>query len=82
MTDTLIPEWTFGERLRKARDEAGLSTDDIARATGKTKRAVTSWESGERIPQFGELRLAKLYSEATGVDYEWLVTGRVRTGSR
>jgi transcriptional regulator with XRE-family HTH domain len=83
MTTTLVPHWTFGDRLRKAREAAGVSVEVIAERTGKSARAVRSWEADDRVPAGGELALAEIYAELTGVPFDWIVgAGEFRTGSR
>jgi len=36
---------------RAIREDAGLAQDDLARALGVTRAAVSRWESGERYPR-------------------------------
>jgi transcriptional regulator with XRE-family HTH domain len=78
--NNLIPEWGFGDRLRKARMVAGLKQEDIAVEFRVTVVAVSKWELEKSRPQdvFGT---AERYSELTGVDYDWLLTG-TNPGSR
>jgi transcriptional regulator with XRE-family HTH domain len=40
---------------RAIRVAAGLSQRDLAEALGRTRPAVTRWESGERTPRGGDL---------------------------
>lgn len=77
MTDVLIPEWTFGDRLLKARRMAKLSVEAVAQMSDglATERAIRSWESDERLPR-KLLKIAQLYAKATGVSVEWILTGR------
>lgn len=51
----------FGDRLKKRRDEKGLTQDDIADFIGEdfTRQAVSKWERGEAFPETDKLlRLA------------------------
>lgn len=46
---------TFGERLRAARDEAGLTQEETARRVGVTLRAYAAWELGRNEPRGASL---------------------------
>jgi len=51
----------FGDRLKKRREEKGLTQDDIAGFFGEdfTRQAVSKWERGEAFPETDKLlRLA------------------------
>ena len=39
---------TFSEKLRKAREQAGLSQAELARRSGLSRAAISRYESGER----------------------------------
>ena len=68
----------LGERLRQARDAAGLSQVQVARLLGLPRPAVTEMENETRKVSAGELReLAELYK----VSLEWLA-GDVLNQSR
>jgi transcriptional regulator with XRE-family HTH domain len=61
---------TLGQRIKRARYEAGLSQFDLADKMGVSPRAVQYWESptGRRQPQARQLRRL---SAATGKPLEW-----------
>ncbi len=64
------------QRIRLARRHAGLSQSALARAVGVQRSAVSHWEASPgKSPSATHLREAAL---ATGVQYEWLATGRGR----
>ena len=64
------------QRIRLARRHAGLSQSALARAVGVQRSAVSHWEASPgKSPSAAHLREAAL---ATGVQYEWLATGRGR----
>ena len=65
---------TIGERITKARTDAGLSKSALARAVGVTPSSVSQWESGTTQSVEGA-NLAKI-AEACRVDAVWLATGR------
>ena len=47
LTYTATPSVDVGRLLREAREEAGLTQDEMARYTGWTVRQVKHWEAGE-----------------------------------
>lgn len=61
------------ENLRRLREKANLTQQDVAAALGITRSAVSRWESGRKKPSSGRLlRLAKLY----GCTVEDLLTNK------
>jgi transcriptional regulator with XRE-family HTH domain len=46
----------FGERLRKVRDDKGLSQNDLAERAGIQASAVSHFELGRRLPSFDNIR--------------------------
>ncbi len=61
-------------RVRLARRHAGLSQMQLALAVGVQRSAVSHWESVQaKNPNVTHLREIAL---VTGVQFEWLVTGR------
>lgn len=67
-----IPQWTTADRLRKARDHAGLSQADLADAMGVSRNSVSSYETGVVQPRRIVLNAWAL---TTGVPLSWLMTG-------
>lgn len=65
---------TLAERVKKAREAAGLSKSDLARLCGVSPSAVTQWESGETKTLEGE-NLATA-ADALHVSAMWLATGK------
>lgn len=68
-----IPQWTLGDRLRKARATTGLNTRDFADRIGVSQPTVTNAENDK-----SKVRRITLnaWSLATGVPVEWLETGK------
>lgn len=60
------------QRIRIARNYAGLSIPEFADAMGVTYEAARSWESGGSQPRPG--RYAKI-AEVTGVREAWVASG-------
>lgn len=66
------PTWTLGDRLRKARVQAGLSRDTLAEHLGVTIAAISKWEVGTREPS---VTVVRKWSQATETELVWLVEG-------
>lgn len=62
----------MGDRLRKAREEAGLSQAELAVAIGVARNTIGNAELGDRTPLTITLRA---WARVTGVPEEWLRTG-------
>lgn len=62
----------LNQRIHKARSDAKLTQDQLASATGKSRGAVSQWESGEVHPRPATL---SAIAKATGVDLRWLTSG-------
>lgn len=67
-----IPTWSMGDRLRKAREDAGLTQQELAEITTISHTSIKNYEAGKRTPRALYLRA---WAEATGVPVEWLETG-------
>lgn len=68
---------TFATRVCAARQQAGLSQQQLAKLLGVSARSVNNWEKGgpARPPSTGHLIDLAI---KTGVSIDWLVTGRDR----
>nr|WP_278377211.1 helix-turn-helix transcriptional regulator [Brucella anthropi] len=60
------------DRILKAREDAGLTQQQLADATGKTRGAVAQWESGKTRPRHDVLLAI---ASTTGQDIAWLESG-------
>ena len=69
MSDELIPAWTLGDRLAKARQVAGLNISELAHALGISRNSVTNYERGHTTPNRAVLIA---YSVETGVPLWWI----------
>ena len=65
---------TLSQRIKEARDGAGLSNAELARATGRSQGAVTQWLDGS--VQSLKADTAAQIERATGYRATWLVTGK------
>jgi len=66
------PAWTLGDRLRKARETAGFTQQQLADALMVDRKTVGSAEGGRTRPFPLVIRE---WSRVTAVDYDWLLTG-------
>ncbi|HEX7048026.1 MAG TPA: helix-turn-helix transcriptional regulator [Gammaproteobacteria bacterium] len=66
------------DRIREAREQAGISQTELARLLGVTRSACSQWESSSGTAPRRE-RLEQL-AALLGVSFEWLATGRGGTG--
>jgi transcriptional regulator with XRE-family HTH domain len=69
-----VPVFTLGDRLRKAREVAGLTQTELANSLGIGRRSVSRYEDGVQMPKRGAVMA---WSMATGVPFEWLATGQM-----
>lgn len=68
----VIPHFTVADRLRKAREAAGLDQTGLARRMGVSRGTISNTERGVvsvRRPMVGA------WSLATGVPVSWIETG-------
>ena len=70
--DLTVPEWTVGDRLRKARVHAGIGTEQMAVALLRTRNTVGNYEGGRSKPP---PRVMARWAELCAVPLEWLLTG-------
>lgn len=67
-----VPAMELRQRIYKARADAGLTQEQLANATGKTRGAVAQWESGDVRPRHSTIQLI---ARATGKPVAWLESG-------
>lgn len=65
-------EWTVGDRLRVAREQAGYDQREFANITGISRATIVNYEHGTSKPRPPMLAAWCL---ATGFDKEWILTG-------
>src|SRR5260221_8746633 len=74
---SLVPEWTIGDRMRKAREHARLSQAQMARDIGVGRTSIVRYETddtdGDRYPP--SRPVVRAWSFRTGVAYECLCHG-------
>lgn len=68
-----VPQFDLADRLRKAREQAGLDQGELAHKLGIARTTVSAYESRNRPPS----RLALIgWALLTGVPIEWLESGK------
>ena len=67
-------DFDLADRLRKARLEAGLSREDMSDLGVCSAASAHNYETRKTRPITA---IARAWAEATGSDYEWLMTGTV-----
>jgi len=69
-TSDVVPEWTVGDRIAKARRHAGLRAEDIAEILSVSRTTISNWENGVAPcrPVF-----VREIARQCGVSYEWLL---------
>lgn len=67
-----VPQWSLGDRLRKAREVAGMSQQDWADEVGISRGSVANYEAGKQKPRRPVL-LA--WAMRSGVQLDWLAGG-------
>lgn len=71
----VVPQWTIGDRLRKARSLTGLTTHQFADEIGVSQKTVSDAECDKRgVPR---KILLNAYAMRTGVPVAWLVNGDI-----
>lgn len=73
-----IPQFTLGDRLRKAREFSGLEMQDLAHEIDIHRQTVARYESGSVRPK---RHVLLSWSVATGVDLAW-IQGTDQTGEQ
>lgn len=60
------------EQLKKARNKAGLTQEDVEKLTGINKKTISNWENNVSKPDVNSLfTLCKLYKVNPNTIYEW-----------
>lgn len=65
-------EWSFGDRVRKVRREAGLTQRQFAAELGVTAASVDAWESDRNKPR-DLIGMASLIEDAFSLPHGWVL---------
>lgn len=63
--------WTVGDRLRKARESARISVQEMADRLGRERNSITRYE---RLP-VAQTMVVRMYALETGVSADWIEHG-------
>ena len=77
ITGDAVPVFELKDRARKAREFAGVEQSELAKLTGMSRTTVARIEQGKGKPRKPTLLAIAV---ATGVDFNWLQTGKTPTG--
>ena len=72
----VVPTWTTGDRLRKARVMGGWTVAEFARQVLCSEKTVNNYEADKVKPR---ALLMEKWASVTGVDAMWLETGKTPT---
>lgn len=72
-----MPEWTLGDRLRKARVDARMKQAEMADALETNTNTLAGYELDRVRPK---RIILNAWADLTGVDRVWLATGEVSKG--
>lgn len=72
-----IPQWTLGDRLRKARETAGVDREEMAADIGRSVRTISNYESGSTT---APLLVVRQYALRCQVPIDWLQSGSTGGG--
>jgi len=72
----VVPEFSLGDRLRKAREIAGYEQIRLAAEMDIHRQTLARYESGASTPRRPVLIS---WAMTTGVSLEWLTTGNAET---
>lgn len=69
-----IPVWTFGDKIRKARDITGLDQKAFAQQIDVSASSLAAYETGRTSPRFRDApQIAKSIQMLTGIPYQWFL---------
>lgn len=68
----LIPQWTFADRLRKARQTLGVRQSEFAELIHEPGPRYSQWEAGNNLPR-DLVGVARRVSLATRIPATWLL---------
>ena len=72
METVKTPIWTRGDRIRKAREFAGLKQADLAALLHVGRSTIAGWENDLHRPSYTDLAAI---AEHASVPFEWIENG-------
>lgn len=71
----IVPEWTLGDRMRKARELTGLERAEFAAELGISRNTVTNYEHDKT--ERPRMLVLRSWALRCGVSLDWLQHGDV-----
>ena len=69
-----VPEWTLGDRIRKAVKASGVPAATLAKALEVTPTTLSRWMNDATVPTIKNVKHIAL---VTGIPAEWIFTGNL-----
>ncbi|WP_374238396.1 multiprotein-bridging factor 1 family protein [Mycobacterium sp. PSTR-4-N] len=69
---SFVPVWSFGDRIRKARNEADMTQAEFATAIGVKEGSLAAWETDRATPR-DIVAVAKRVELLTRIPAAWLL---------
>lgn len=76
-SDFDIPEWTLGDRLRKAREYRNITVLEMAADIERSERTIRNYETDRTQVHW---LVVRRYAERTHIPMTWFLTGRPPQG--
>lgn len=73
----VVPDWTLGDRIRKARRHGDMGQVELAEKLGIGHTRLANWERGAQPRDL--VQTCRNIADATGVSFLWLLTGEDST---
>ena len=74
-----IPVFSLGERIRKVREDMGLSQQQLADELAVDRKTIGNWETERTLPRYRDLMML---SSVADVSLEWLAGDLFRPHNR
>lgn len=74
---TFVPEFTLGDRLRRAREACGMTQAELAGTIGISQRSISNYEADVTVPN---LLVIRTWASTTQVNLPWLAYGDAGAG--
>lgn len=71
MNPAVIPQWTIADKLRKARETAGLEQGDLADLIDASRSTISNYESN-RYTKRRRRQTLRMWAWACGVEPTWI----------
>ena len=82
-TGGFIPEWTWGDRLRKARRHAGMTQAEFAEWLDVHQKAYSAWEADVNEPRAATMRaIAGRIQMWYGIPAAWIMGVEMQNAPR